>query len=130
MAAKTREVFFPYPDNKPDEGYSPVLKVGNIIFVSGVVATDAKGNLVGQGDCRAQAEQCFRNIAAGLVSAGASMQDLVKITAFLVNVDDYGAYASVRKGLFPQNGPASSTVGVKALIRPELLIEIEGIALQ
>ena len=84
--------------------------------------------MVGVGDCGAQAGQVFRNVEAALKAAGATMDDLTKITAFLVDVDDYQAYAAVRSGLFPKDGPASSTVIIAALVRPEFLIEIEGIA--
>ena len=122
-----REVFFPNPDNKP-VGFSPVARVGNQVFVAGQVATDANGELVGIGDAGAQAAQCFRNVEAALTAAGASWDDVTKITCFLVNADDYAAYAEVRNGIFPENGPASSTVIVKALVRPEMLVEIEAYA--
>ena len=121
-----KQVFFPFPNNRP-QSYSPVTKVGNIVYVAGQVATDENGNLVGGGDFPAQVEQCFRNVEAALQSAGASMNDLVKITGFLVNASDYDAYDSIRKKHFPQNGPASSTVVVK-LVLPELLFEIEAVA--
>ena len=122
-----REVFFPYPNNKPS-GFSPATRVGNIVFVSGQVAADANGALVGPGDAAAQAEQCFANVGAALEAAGATWNDAVKITCYLVNADDYPAYAAARLAMFPQGGPASSTVVVEALIRPELLIEIEAYA--
>ena len=76
----------------------------------------------------AQAGQVFRNVEAALEAAGATMDDLTKITAFLVNVDDYDAYAAVRADLFPKGGPASSTVIITELVRPDFLIEIEAIA--
>ena len=122
-----REVFFPNPDNKP-VGFSPVARVGNQVFVAGQVATDANGELVGIGDAGAQSAQCFRNVEGALTAAGASWDDVTKITCFLVNADDYAAYAEVRNGIFPENGPASSTVIVKALVRPEMLVEIEAYA--
>ena len=122
-----REVFFPNPDNKP-VGFSPATRVGNQVFVSGQVATNADGELVGIGDARAQSEQCFRNIEAALSAAGASWDDVTKITCFMVNADDYSAYAEVRNGIFPENGPASSTVFVTALVRPEMLVEVEAFA--
>ena len=122
-----REVFFPYPNNKP-VGFSPVAKVGNQIFVAGQVATNADGELVGIGDAKAQSEQCFKNVEAALTAAGASWDDVTKITCFLVNADDYAAYAEVRNGIFPENGPASSTVIVTALVRPEMLVEVEAFA--
>ena len=122
-----REVFFPYPNNKP-VGFSPVARVGKQIFVAGQVANDANGVLVGVGDARAQTEQCFKNVEAALQAAGAGWDDVTKITCFLVNADDYAAYAEVRNGIFPENGPASSTVIVTALVRPEMLVEVEAYA--
>ena len=122
-----REVFFPNPDNKP-VGFSPATRVGNLVFVSGQVAVDENGDLVGIGDARAQSEQCFRNIEAALTAAGASWDDVTKITCFMVNADDYAAYAEVRNGIFSENGPASSTVFVTALVRPEMLVEVEAFA--
>ena len=123
----TREVFFPNPNNKP-VGFSPATRVGNQIFVSGQVAADENGELVGIGDAAAQSAQCFKNIEAALEAAGASWDDVTKITCFMVNADDYAAYAEVRNGIFPENGPASSTVFVKALVRPEMLVEVEAFA--
>lgn len=123
----TREVFFPNPNNKP-VGFSPVARVGNQVFVAGQVATNADGELVGIGDAKAQSEQCFRNVEAALNAAGARWDDVTKITCFLVSADDYAAYADVRNGIFPENGPASSTVIVTALVRPEMLVEIEAYA--
>ena len=122
-----RETFFPNPDNRP-VGYSPVARVGDAVFVSGHVSVDGAGNTVGVGDAGAQAEQVFRNVEAALKAAGATMADVTKITCFLVDVADYDAYAAVRLRLFPENGPASSTVVVKELVKPEYLIEIEAIA--
>ena len=122
-----RQVFFPYPNNKP-VGFSPVARVGNQVFVAGQVSLDANGAMVGVGDAGAQSEQCFRNVEAALAAAGASWDDVTKITCFLVNADDYAAYATVRNGIFPQDGPASSTVVVTALVRPEMLVEIEAYA--
>ena len=122
-----REVFFPYPNNKP-VGFSPAARVGNQIFVAGQVANDENGVLVGVGDARAQTEQCFKNVEAALQAAGAGWDDVTKITCFLVNADDYAAYAEVRNGIFSENGPASSTVIVTALVRPEMLVEVEAYA--
>ena len=108
--------------------FSPGVQVGEFLFISGTVGNDASGNLVGVGDCEAQTRQTFANIKAIAAAVGASMDDVVKITCFLVDVADYNAYAAVRLRLFPENGPASSTVVVKALVKPEYLVEIEAIA--
>ena len=99
-----------------------------MVFASGQVAMDENGKLVGEGDAGAQSAQCFKNVEAALSAAGASYDDVTKITCFLVNGDDYAAYAEVRNKLFPENGPASSTVIVSALVRPGLLVEIEATA--
>ena len=123
-----RQTFFPNPQNKP-VGFSPATRVGNAIFVAGQVSVDAQGNLIGAGDAGVQSQQCFDNVESALKSAGATMDDVTKITAFLVNIDDYAAYASVRHQLFPENGPASSSVIVKALVSPQFLVEVEAIAI-
>jgi enamine deaminase RidA (YjgF/YER057c/UK114 family) len=123
----SRQVFFPYPNNKPS-GFSTATRVGNMVFVSGQVAADENGNLVGKGDARAQADQCFRNVAAALEAAGATLDDLTKITCFLVKLEDYPAYAAARLAVFPENGPASSTVMNTHLVSPDYLVEVEAIA--
>ena len=123
----SRKSFVPNPKTKP-QGYSAVVKAGNTVFVSGQIAFDSNGDLVGEGDFLAQATQTFDNVEAALRAGGASWDDIAKITTFLVNVDDYPAYAAERLRRFPEGGPASSTIVVKALVMPELLIEIEAIA--
>lgn len=123
-----RKVFSPDPSGGPS-GFSPTAGVGGTVFVSGQVALDRAGNLVGEGDCGAQAEQCLRNIGAALEAAGAAWDDVVKLTTFLVDASDYQAYADARLRMFPAGGPASSTVIVAALVRPEFLIEIEAVAI-
>lgn len=122
-----RRSFFPNPDNKPS-GFSPATRVGNIVFSSGQVSADANGDLVGEGDAGAQSEQVFKNIEAALNAAGASMSDVTKITAFLVNNDDYAAYAEARGNAFSDPGPASSTVFISSLVSPAFLVEVEAIA--
>ncbi|MEE3345956.1 MAG: RidA family protein [Chloroflexota bacterium] len=122
-----RETFFPNPSNRPS-GFSPITKCGNLLFVSGQVPVNSTGDLVGEDDCYVQAKQCFSNIEAALKSAGSTFDDLVKITAFIVRPEDYSHYAKVRLELFPENGPASSTVFISGLVSPEFLIEIEAIA--
>ena len=122
-----RETFSPNPSNKPS-GFSPITKSGNLLFVSGQVPVNSTGDLVGEDDCYVQAKQCFSNIEAALKSAGSTLDDLVKITSFIVRPEDYSHYAKVRLELFPENGPASSTVFISGLVSPKFLIEIEAIA--
>ena len=122
-----RNSFFPNPDNNP-AGFSPATRVGNMVFSSGQVAADTNGNVVGEGDAGAQSEQVFNNIEAALIAAGAVMSDVTKITAFLVNSEDYPAYAAARAKAFNAPGPASSTVFISGLVSPAYLVEVEAIA--
>lgn len=121
-----KEVIVPNPDRKPN-GFSPATKLGNMVFVSGHTGTGPDGKVAGP-DCKTQTEQVFRNIEAALTAAGAKMTDVMKITCFLVNEADYPAYTAVRSQVFPNDPPASSSVIVKALVRPELLVEVEAVA--
>jgi 2-iminobutanoate/2-iminopropanoate deaminase len=111
----------------PNPALSPGIKVGDFLFVSGNVAVDASGKLVGAGDCEAQSRQVMANVRAIVEAAGATMQDVVKITCFLTNGADYRAYSKVRSETFPNDPPASTTVIVTALVRPELLVEVEAV---
>ena len=109
----------------PNPNLSPGIRVGDFLFVSGHVGVDADGNVVG--DCEAQARQVMASIRGVIEAAGGRMEDVAKITCFLTNMDDYPAYAKVRLETWPSNPPASSTVGVSALVRPELVVEVEAI---
>ena len=111
----------------PNPALSPGIQVGDFLFVSGNVGQDQNGNLVGEGDCEAQSRQVMSNIRTIVEAAGATMADVVKITCFLTDVADYPAYGKVRAETFPSNPPASSTVMVAALVRPEYLVEVEAI---
>ena len=111
----------------PNPALSPGVRVGEFLFTSGNVANDANGNLVGPGDCEAQSRQVMSNIRAIVEAAGASMSDVVKITCFLTDVNDYAAYGRVRSETFSSSPPASSTVIVAALVRPEFLVEVEAV---
>ena len=107
--------------------FSPGVHVGEFLFISGTVGNDATGNLVGTGDCEAQTRQVFANIKSISAAVGASMDDVVKITCLLIDVADYAAYGKVRSETFGSGPPASSTVMVAALVRPEFLVEVEAI---
>ena len=111
----------------PNPALSPGIRAGDFLFISGNVANDSSGNLVGAGDCEAQTRQVMANIRAIATAAGATMQDVVKITCFLTDVADYPAYGRVRSETFPNDPPASSTVIVAGLVRPEYLVEVEAV---
>jgi reactive intermediate/imine deaminase len=115
---------------KPAGIFSPGVKVpaGELIFVSGQVARNAAGETVGRGDIRAQTRQALDNVKAVLEAAGATIDDIVKVTVFVTDVRHLAAIHEVRAEYFRQDYPASTLVEVKSLVSPELMIEIEAIA--
>jgi reactive intermediate/imine deaminase len=98
------------------------------IYVSGQIAQDAQGNLVGGGDLPAQTEQVFRNLVRVLEANGASFDDVVKIQTFLTTMDGIQGSRDVRARYLPDEPPASTAVQVAALMVPEALIEVEVVA--
>ena len=115
---------------KPAGIFSSGVKVpaGHMIFVSGQVARNAAGETVGLGDIRAQTRQTLENLKAVLEAAGATMEDIVKVTVFVTDVSHLAAIHEVRAEYFRRDYPASTLVEVKSLVSPDLMIEIEAIA--
>ena len=101
---------------------------GDLVFVSGTVGWDADGNVAGDGSVTAQTRQAFENIKSVLEAAGGSIENVVKVTVFLTDPDDYEEMNAVRAAYFPEHPPASSAFVVKRLIPPDLSVEIEAIA--
>ncbi len=104
------------------------VKIGDTVYLSGTVAFDSAGNVVGEGDVYAQAKQIFKNIEEALANAGATMADVVKITTFLTDMSGYGEFGRARTEAFPRGVPASAAYATPALIKPELLVEVEAVA--
>ncbi len=115
------------PGVAPNPALSPGVVVGDFLFVSGHVGMDNSGNLVGPGDAEAQSRQVMANIRDVVTAAGGRMEDVAKITCFLTDIANYAAYSKVRAETWPKDPPASSTVVVAGLVRPELLVEVEAI---
>jgi enamine deaminase RidA (YjgF/YER057c/UK114 family) len=104
---------------------------GTTVYVSGQTARDAQSNIVGVGDLRTQTSKTFDNLRTALDGVGASFAHVVKITTFVVDLqpDDRLMIGEMVKSRFPPGRPPAHTlVGVQALAVPELLIEIEAIA--
>ena len=112
-------------------GYTHVVEAQprRTVYISGQVAFDQSGALVGPGDLKAQTEQVFRNLKAALESCGATLEDIAKITVFMVDATQIQTYRDVRDRYLKDRLPASTLVQVVRLARPEWLIEIEAIAL-
>ena len=99
------------------------------IYVSGQLARDRHGQVVGTGDMRAQIVQVGENIKAALEAAGATLADIVKTTTYVTDMDEYFKHQDVRMGYFAQALPTSTTVQVSRLSRPEFMVEIEAFAI-
>ncbi|CAM5333597.1 RidA family protein OS=Streptomyces tendae OX=1932 GN=GUR47_01195 PE=4 SV=1 [Streptomyces tendae] len=107
-----------------------VLGTGRFVAVSGQLALDEDGTVVGVGDAAAQARQVFENLRRCLASAGAGFDDVVKLTFFVTDMAHMGAIRAARaEHIADDRLPAASAVQVAALVRPEFLMEIEAFAL-
>ena len=113
---------------EPFSHSTDAVRVGDLLFVSGCVAVDESGTVVGIGDVVAQARQVFANIGLVLAAAGAGFGDIAKVTIFLTNVDDRARINPVREEFFGEARPASTLVEVSRLVLPEFLIEVEAVA--
>ena len=113
----------------PQANYSHVTRVGNTLYISGQLALDPDGNLVGEGDAEAQAEQCYRNIRTIVEHFGGSMDDVVKITQYITDLAYRPLIARPRDRYVGTPGPSSTLVVIKGLAAPEYLVEIEALAI-
>jgi 2-iminobutanoate/2-iminopropanoate deaminase len=128
MQSPKKEVVIPKGGSKPLAPYSPGIRAGNFVFTSGQIGLDPETNSLVEGGVAAQTRQALTNLKTLLESAGSGLDQVVKVTVYLENLDDYGAVNEVYGTFFTQDPPARS-----ALAAVELpigaLIEIEAIAL-
>ena len=113
-------------------GYTHVVEVtaGRPVYIAGQVALDPAGELVGQGDVRAQARQVFENLQTALQAVGASFQQVVKLTLYLVDATQLPVVREVRdQYVNTRQPPASTAVEVRRLVRDDLLIKVEAVAM-
>jgi len=127
MVRKTIDPGWTWDDGLP---LAQARQLGNTIYVSGQVAYNAEGRLVGEGDMKAQTRQVFDNIRAVLAAAGAGMEDIIKINTYITDQGRFMDMLEVRKEIFGANPPASTAVVVAGLAFPGLLIEVEAIAIK
>ena len=109
--------------------YSHVVVVEGrkTIFVSGQLARDRSGGVVGAGDMRAQIRQVGENVKAALAAAGATLADIVKTNTYVTDIEEFFNHVDVRMEYFGAL-PTSTTVEVRRLAHPDLLVEVEAIA--
>jgi 2-iminobutanoate/2-iminopropanoate deaminase len=113
---------------EPISHYTDAVEANGLLFVSGCIPVDGDGRLVGGDDVVAQARQVFANIGAVLGAAGADFADVVKVTVYLLDIDDRPRINAVRQEVFGGTRPASTLVEVSRLALPGARLEVEAVA--
>ncbi len=126
----TRREIRPQSVPQPVAEYAQGVEVtgGRTLYIAGQVPLDASGDLVGEGDFRAQARQVLSNIQAIVEEAGGSISDIVKMTTFLRDMANYDDFKAVRSEFLKAPFPAATLVAISSLVRPEWLLEVEAVA--
>ena len=106
-------------------GYSRAVRVGNMIEVTGTVASDEDGNVVGENDAYEQSRYIFQKIEKVLAQAGGSMKDVVRVRMFVTDISRWQEYGKAHAEFFMDIRPCNTMVEISKLISPEYLVEIE-----
>jgi reactive intermediate/imine deaminase len=108
--------------------YSDAVLAGSTLYITGVTAHDSAGDLRGQDDVAEQSRQIFENLGLVLSAAGASPGDVARVTVYMVDVRERAKMNAARRDFFGEHRPASTLLQVSGLVEPEVLVEIEAIA--
>lgn len=130
MATDRKQVSNPSgapPAYRPYYSNAVRVRAGDLLFISGQVAWDSDGQVVGKGDPIRQAEQVFDNLAAILAAYDATFDDIVKVTVYVTDLSWFSQLSDLRIRLFSASPPASTIVQVASLVDQDLLIEVEAI---
>jgi 2-iminobutanoate/2-iminopropanoate deaminase len=112
----------------PISHYCDAVRFGNLLYIAGIPPTDRSGKVVGGDDVAAQTRQVFKNMKLVLDAAGASFADILKVTVYLLDVNDRSKINPVRKEFFGNARPASTLIGINQLAIPGMKVEIEAVA--
>jgi aminoacrylate peracid reductase len=121
------DVIVPKGSPPPLAPYSPGTKAGNAVYVSGMLALDSDGNMVGEGDIKAQTRQVLETIKSVLEAAGGSLKDIAFNHIFLSDMSSYAGMNEVYREYFPKDPPARYCIRAE-LVKPGFLVEIASIA--
>lgn len=114
--------------SEPYPGAHHRVRAGNTVYFAGQASMDEAGNFVGKGDPEAQARQVLRNLERRVQAEGGTMAQVVKVTTYLTDRAYYGAARDARQEFFGDDTPASTTVVVSGFGHPDILIEVDAVA--
>ena len=125
-----RENLFPAGLSKPTGHWTTVTtaRPGKLVFVSGLTAKNERGDIVGVGDVRAQTRQVCENLRAAMRAAGGSLADIMRVDVYIRDMQGFKDIHDIRREYFGPNPPASTMVAVAGFTHPDMLIEINAIA--
>ena len=127
MKTKRTKIFSGTPW-EPMAGYARAVQAGEIVYVSGTTGTDPSGKVLSPGDAAAQTRQAIRNIENALKRLGLGLEHVVRTRIYLTEIDRWQDVAKVHAEFFGEIHPATSLLGISRLVDPEMLVEIEAVA--
>lgn len=127
MKIKRNKIFSGTPW-EPKVGYARAVQVGDTVYISGTTGTDPSGKVLAPGDVYAQTVQSLRNIESALTRLGLSLDHVVRTRMYLTDISRWEEAGRAHAEFFGQIHPATSLLGISSLVDPEMLVEVEAVA--